>query len=86
MGINLKIENNNIIDDFARIADDLMNRWILKCEGSQYRITEIEFYFQSDSHNDMYTHAHKLQKETGRWYFHGSGVDLSFGSDICVEI
>ena len=80
MEINLKIESKNINDDFARIADDLMNHWILQSEESLYRVAEIEFYFQSDSHNDKYAHAHKLQKDTGRWYFHGSGVDLTFGS------
>lgn len=80
MEINLSINNNNIEQDFLRIASELMNSWVLKIETAEYRITEIEFYFNSSFHNDDYAHSHILQKESGRWYFHGSGVDLTFGS------
>ena len=80
MEINLSIDRENIEKDFLRIASELMNQWIFKVDTAEYRIAEIEFYFQSDFHNDGYTHGHMLQKERGRWYFHGSGVDLTFGS------
>jgi hypothetical protein len=80
MEINLNIESKEIEKDFQRIATDLMNSWVLKVENSQYRICEIEFYFQSKEHKDTYTHGHELQKKKGRWYFHGSGIDLTFGS------
>lgn len=80
MEINLNIESKSIEKDFQRIANELMNSWILQVENSRYRICEIEFYFQSQEHNDTYTHGHELQKEKGRWYFHGSGIDLTFGS------
>ena len=52
MGINLKIESDEIESDFERIANDLLNNWILHCEGSKYRITELEFYYQNDFHED----------------------------------
>jgi len=81
MMLNLEIEHNNLNTDFLRIATDLMNSWILKVENAHYRITEIEFYFKSKLHNDSYIHGHELQQELGRWYFHGSGIDLTFGSD-----
>jgi hypothetical protein len=81
MAIDLTIKESNIDSDFKRIAHDLMNHWILKIESKMYRITEIEFYLKSESHNDTYTHGHKLQLETERWYFHGAGFDLTFGAN-----
>jgi hypothetical protein len=81
MAIDLTINESNIDSDFKRIADDLMYHWILKMESKMYRITEIVFYLKSESHNDTYTHGHKLQLEKERWYFHGSGFDLTFGAN-----
>jgi hypothetical protein len=81
MAIDLTIHEEDIDSDFKRIAFDLMNHWVLKIESKMYRISEIEFYLKSDSHNDTYTHGHKLQQEKERWYFHGSGVDITFGAD-----
>lgn len=81
MKIYLSINENNINSDFKRIANELMNHWILKIELKAYRIAEIEFYLKCESHNDIYTHGHKLQLEKERWYFHGSGLDLTFGSE-----
>ncbi len=66
--------------DFKRIASDLMNRFILLSGDKRFRITEIEFYyFNERTHPDPFVHKHRLQLETGRWYFHASGLDLTFG-------
>ena len=81
MSLNLKIESQVLENDFERIASEIMNDWILQVEASKYRITEIEFYFKSDKHLDNYTHGHEIQKKIGHWYFHGSGVDITFGND-----
>lgn len=81
MAIDLTIKESNIDSDFKRIAYDLMNHWILKIGSKMYRISEIEFYLKSECHNDTYTHGHKLQLEQERWYFHGSGFDLTFGAN-----
>lgn len=81
MTLNLKIDNQMLENDFERIASEIMNDWILQVENSKYRVTEIEFYFKSDKHLDNYTHGHELQKKIGQWYFHGSGVDITFGND-----
>jgi hypothetical protein len=80
--MNLEIDNQKIEDSFNRIASELMNEYVLKAENTHYRITEIEFYYYvSKNHEDNYIHKHDLQKEKGKWYFHGSGVDLTFGSN-----
>ena len=79
--LDLSINPVHISNDFDRIADELMNKWILKVNNSRYRITEIEFYLKSSFHNDSYTHGHEIQKTSGQWYFHGSGIDITFGSE-----
>jgi hypothetical protein len=80
MKLNLTIDNSDINSSFERIANELLNKWILEVNHSKYRIAEIEFYLKSGQHNDTYTHGHELQKTTGNWYFHGSGIDLTFGT------
>jgi hypothetical protein len=79
--MNFEIDNENIEMSFNRIASDIMNDWILKANNSSYRICELEFYYKSESHQDPYIHGHKLQTQMGKWYFHGSGLDLTFGSE-----
>ena len=79
--MNLEIDNKDIDGSFNRIAFELMNEYVLKVENAEYRITEIEFYYKDDKHNDTYIHKNPLQKTKGKWYFHGSGIDLTFGSE-----
>ncbi|MEM9338542.1 MAG: hypothetical protein AAGA66_07415 [Bacteroidota bacterium] len=80
MELNLTINTNDIEGSFDRIANELLNEWILEVNDSKYRIEEIEFYLANIEHNDTYTHRHALQKTTGKWYFHGSGIDLTCGT------
>lgn len=79
MEIDFTISENRIDDDFQRIAHDLLNEWVLQVRNSIYRITEIEFYYKGETHDDSYIHSHKLQQQKGKWYFHGSGIDVTFG-------
>ena len=77
----LKLHSENIIDDFNRIADELFNNYLIQVNKQTYRLLEIEFYYHGEKHDDKYTHQHPLQKQMGRWYFHGSGIDLTFGNE-----
>lgn len=79
--MNLEIDNKDIEGSFNSIASELMNEYVLKVNDTDYRITEIEFYYQGGNHNDNYIHGHSLQMTKGKWYFHGSGIDLTFGSE-----
>jgi len=81
MEIDFSINEERIEDNFQRIANDLLNNWVLKVEDALYRITEIEFYYKSENHIDTYIHGHELQRQKGKWYFHGSGIDITFGDD-----
>lgn len=79
--LNLSIDSNLITDDFEKIAFELLNKWVLRVDSSIFRITEIEFYLNGSNHIDGYTHGHERQKKIGQWYFHASGIDLTFGSE-----
>lgn len=80
--MNLEIINKeNPFDDFRRIASSLMNDNVMLVGENYYRFTSLEFYyFEKDSHADVYSHQHKNQTTSGQWYFHGSGLDITFGN------
>jgi hypothetical protein len=81
--MNLEITNKeNPTTDFRRIAEHLMNECVLSVGSNNYRFTSLEFYyFDEELHPDVYSHKHPNQKTSGQWYFHGSGLDITFGSD-----
>ena len=72
------LNETEIPDRFKKIAKDLMCNYIIKKGEKEYAIIEIEFYLYSPSHRDYITYPREI--EAGRWFFHQSGVDLSFKS------
>jgi len=77
---------------FARVGDFLLNRVDLIVGGKvSYRIAELEFYFTSERHNDVFCHQNQAQKQFCTWYFHRSGqtykggtykgLDVAIGND-----
>jgi len=79
--IDLTINKESIELSFRRIANELMNDWMLVCGKGKYRIAELEFYYNSEQHLDPYTHDHKRQSTFGEWYIHPSGMDITIGRD-----
>ena len=81
----LQINNNNIEtieQSFHDIASYLFNDYTINVNGKLYRLLDIEFYYFSEGKfKDPYIHLNELQKESGKWYFHESGVDITFGAD-----
>lgn len=65
-------------DEFQKIAKTLMLNYIIQQGEQHYAIVEIEFYFYSAEHKDCITYPRKM--DAGRWFFHQSGVDLTFKS------
>ena len=66
---------------FEDLANELMNRMILRSGQSDFRIAELEFYYHdSKLHPDPYVHRNERQKLDGAFYFHGSGIDITFGA------
>lgn len=64
--------------DFPRIANALFNDYALETTNSIYRLTDIEFYWHSPSHEDKSVYSrHHVDPRVGEWFFHYSGVDIA---------
>ena len=63
---------------FEEIANMLFQDFHIEKKGVRYDFLEIEFYFYSKNHPDFITYPRKT--EAGEWFFHMSGVDISFES------
>lgn len=79
--VSFKITPKNELVNFHRISDELMNNFQISAGNEEYRIAELEFYWHSTYHKDPYVHKNERQKTTSEWYFHGSGMDITFGND-----
>lgn len=81
----LKINTTSIEtieQSFKTIAETLLKDYKIKVNDQFYRLLDIEFYYSHEGKFvDPYIHGNELQKETGRWYFHESGIDITIGSD-----
>ncbi len=76
---------------FTDIARELLTNNVLVISGNDYQIIEIEFYYHSKEHPDIYCHKSKEQLTNGGWYFHRiksaskrftlKGLDITFGNN-----
>ncbi len=74
---------------FSAVAARLLNGTRLVVGGEALRLAEVEFYYFSAEHPDVFAHRDPIQMECGRWYFHRTGgvyrggsfkgLDLTFG-------
>ena len=64
--------------EFEELARSLMNDFHIKKGDKRYWMTDIEFYLFHDKHRDIITYPRRC--EAGMWFFHASGVDISFKS------
>lgn len=67
---------------FAEIAKELMCNYIITTDRASYNIVEIEFYLYTPDHQDIITYPRIIDE--GRWFFHQSGVDITFRSTKTV--
>jgi hypothetical protein len=82
----------DVQNEFQRIATSLMNEYVLIANKSKYRLAEIEFYmYEKGKHEDTFIHANVLddkkpniakilQSKMAKWYYHYSGIDITFGN------
>ncbi|TDG37119.1 hypothetical protein EZJ43_03090 [Pedobacter changchengzhani] len=69
-----------IIDSFRQLAIKLFNDYKLIVNDYHYRLLDLEFYYYAkDKFEDIYAHKHSHQLQNGKWYSHGSGMDITFG-------
>lgn len=72
-------EGDLAMESFSRqFITDLMSNFVIWKRGIVYRITEAEFYYFASDHLDITTYPRRMNG--GRWFFHQSGVDLTFDS------
>ncbi len=65
-------------EQFQKMAECLMNDYVI-CKGNElYRMMEIEFYWHDENHQDksVYKRNH-IDPLHGAWFFHFSGVDIA---------
>jgi hypothetical protein len=71
---------------FSETAKELFTNWTILANGTEYEIVEIEFYYDSplDEHLDpfIYDDIRNRNLKFGTWFFHYSGVDITFGDDV----
>ena len=67
-----------IVSTFQEIAEMLFNGFHIVKGTQEYYFVDIEFYFCNKNHLDLITYPR--QAEEGKWFFHQSGVDLTFES------
>ena len=65
---------------FDEIAEILLTKTKIVKGLQEYYITDIEFYLYCKGHEDIITYPRKCY--AGEWFFHDSGVDISFASNV----
>ena len=90
------VPTKNHSEWFQTIAKVLLCNYHIETTIEKYRITEIEFYYYSDTHKDETTYGyikegfkykdrisrHKnAQRKQLSWFFHYSGIDIVFGNE-----
>lgn len=76
--LNAKSETNEIRHLMTCLADDLLKSYHIQKGTDEYFLVNIEFYFCNKYHPDIITYPREL--EEGKWFFHQSGIDLTFKS------
>ena len=69
---------DDISNYFSETAELLMNGYVISKRGVEYEIIDIEFYLFTPEHQDVITYPRDCK--AGEWFFHQSGVDLTFAT------
>jgi hypothetical protein len=75
-------DRESVEASFSRIAKRLFSDYQLVVnEIFYYRLIDIEFYYYAPGKfEDVYANRHEAQRSSGKWYSHGSGIDITFGN------
>lgn len=69
-----------VFDDIAKI---LLNKVAIRKGEKIFYIKDIEFYLYENNHRDIITYPRICK--AGQWFFHPSGIDISFESSVDVK-
>lgn len=78
-----KILQNGYQDAFYEIAKILLNKVAIRKGEKIFYIKDIEFYLYENNHRDIVTYPRICK--AGQWFFHPSGIDISFESSVDVK-
>jgi hypothetical protein len=74
---------NDASGTFDKIASELFNKYEIRKGDAVYDFLEIEFYYYADSNKDVIFYPRT--SEAGKWFFHQSGVDITFESKCTFD-
>lgn len=74
------VNENSAQQAFDKTAEFLFNNQVLSAGKFVFQLTEIEFYVHNSLHIDKYCHKAPEQESMAEWYYHGNGLDFTFGS------
>lgn len=81
--IHKEERSTDLHKEFKRIAKYLFEQLVIIKNGeTKYCLTDIEFYLLASWHQDFYTYGKEPQKSIGKWFYHSSGIDFTFGDEI----
>lgn len=75
--------DDTVYQKFKEIAEILLNRTAIRKGHKTYHMKDIEFYLYKNDHRDIITYPRTC--EAGQWFFHSSGIDLSFESNVTMQ-
>lgn len=78
-----EILQNGYQKTFDKIAEILLNKVAIRKGEKIFYIKDIEFYLYENNHRDIVTYPRICK--AGQWFFHPSGVDISFESSVDVK-
>lgn len=77
--VEFQLDENNIENEFKRLANLILLEKSLKINNTLFWFTEIEFYYYCDIHQDAFTHQHN--ESAKKWRFHNQGFDITLKGD-----
>lgn len=78
-----EILQNGYQKTFDKIAKILLNKVAIRKGKKIFYIKDIEFYLYENNHRDIVTYPRICK--AGQWFFHPSGIDISFESSVDVK-
>lgn len=78
-----EILQNGYQKTFDKIAKILLNKVAIRKGEKIFYIKDIEFYLYENNHRDIITYPRICK--AGQWFFHPSGIDISFESSVDVK-
>ena len=78
-----EILQNGYQKTFDEIAEILLKQVAIRKGEKIFYIKDIEFYLYENNHRDIVTYPRICK--AGQWFFHPSGIDISFESSVEVN-